>query len=61
MKIKALKSFAGIVSMHRGEIKDVVEDIAAELIACGYAVKSEQKKSASGKGGKSDENKRDQS
>lgn len=61
MMIKALKSFAGIVSMHKDEAKEIEDSIAAELVACGYAVESKSKKSAAGKGGKSDENKQNKS
>lgn len=40
MKVKALKSFAGVVSMHANEIKNIAnESIAKSLIACGYAEK----------------------
>lgn len=38
MKIKALVSFAGAVSMAEGEIRDVADErLAASLIACRYA------------------------
>ncbi len=37
MKVKAKKSFAGIVSMYGGEIKEIADEkIAEELITCGY-------------------------
>ena len=37
MKVKAKKSFAGIVTMHGGETKEIAnEPIAESLIACGY-------------------------
>ena len=36
MKIKAVTNFAGIVTMHRGEVKDVKDEIATDLVKCGY-------------------------
>lgn len=39
MKIKALVSFAGAVSMRLGEIKEIGDDTAADLISAGYAEK----------------------
>lgn len=37
MKVKATVSFAGAaVSMFPGEIRDIPEEAAAELIGCGY-------------------------
>lgn len=44
MKIKALKSFVGVVTMATGEIKDVQTVYANDLIHAGYAV--EVKKAA---------------
>lgn len=44
MKIKALKSFVGVVTMTAGEIKDVQTVYANDLIHAGYAV--EVKKAA---------------
>lgn len=38
MKIKALTSFAGLATMAMGEIKEVEDGIAKDLIAAGYAV-----------------------
>lgn len=38
MKIKALVSFAGAVSMAKGETRDVADErLAASLITCRYA------------------------
>ena len=51
MKIKALVSFAGIVTMGRGEIRNVPDDIAKDLIQAKHAEKVTSKKS-----GESDEN-----
>ena len=59
MKIKALTSFAGAVSMHLGEVKEIDDSNAAALISCGYAEAVEDAKPTKGKGVKSDENKRD--
>lgn len=37
MKVKATTSFAGAeISMFRGEVRDVPDDIAAPLLECGY-------------------------
>ena len=37
MKVKATVSFAGAaVSMFPGEVRDIPEEAAAELIGCGY-------------------------
>ncbi|MCL2045737.1 MAG: hypothetical protein FWG88_05070 [Oscillospiraceae bacterium] len=38
MKIKAVKSFTGKVTMMQDEIRDVREEIALDLINSGYAV-----------------------
>lgn len=36
-KVKALKSFAGIVSMHTGEVKDIDDsNIVNDLVSAGY-------------------------
>ena len=38
MKIKAVCSFAGTLSMAKGEIKDCEDvDVVNDLLACGYA------------------------
>lgn len=47
MKIKALVSFAGAFSMHKGEVKECNDnDILQDLLSCGYIeeVKSNKKK-----------------
>jgi len=36
MKVIATLSFAGVVTMYKGECKDIPEDTAADLIKCGY-------------------------
>ena len=43
MKIKALKSFCGTVTMGIGEVKDVDEKTALGLIGVGYAEPVEDK------------------
>ncbi|MCM1055945.1 MAG: hypothetical protein NC394_10545 [Bacteroides sp.] len=43
MKIKALKSFCGTVTMGIGEIKDVEDGVAFGLIGAGYAETAEEK------------------
>ena len=47
MLIKAKVSFAGIVTMSKGETRDVNEDVAADLLRAGYVaeVKSGKAKS----------------
>lgn len=42
MKIKALVSFAGSATMAVGEIKDVPDEIAADVIRCGFAAPAEE-------------------
>ncbi len=47
MKIKALVSFAGAFSMHKGEVKECNDkDILNDLLSCGYVeeVKTNKKK-----------------
>ena len=39
MKIKALISFAGTISMRQNETRDVSDDVAKDLIRAGYAEK----------------------
>jgi len=42
MLIKALRSFGGVVSMAAGEVKDVAEEIAKDLIRAGHAERDAQ-------------------
>ena len=42
MKIKALVSFAGAVTMNVGEVREVDEKLAASLISCGYSERAEE-------------------
>lgn len=39
MVIKALKSFAGVVTMRRNETKEVDDDVATKLVNGGFAEK----------------------
>ena len=36
MKVKALTNFAGIETMHCGEVKNINDEVASDLIKCGY-------------------------
>lgn len=49
MKIKALKSFAGKYTMAMGEVANVPDPIAKDLIKCKYAEKAERNKNEQGK------------
>lgn len=46
MKVKALKSFCGTVTMGIGDVKDVEEKMALGLIGAGYAQLVEEKATA---------------
>lgn len=48
MKIKALKSFCGTVTMGVGDVKDIEDGMASGLIGAGYAIAcpDEEKKAA---------------
>lgn len=47
MLVKALKSFAGIVSMYTGETREIAEDeIAKDLLKAGYIKEIEEAKVA---------------
>lgn len=53
MLIKAKVSFAGIVTMSKGETREVCEEVAADLLRAGYAVevkagKAKNKKAVTG-------------
>ena len=37
MLVKAKVSFAGLVTMSKGEIREVCEEVAADLLRAGYA------------------------
>lgn len=43
MRVRAAVSFAGAVSMHSGEVRDVSEGyVLDDLIACGYVEPAEE-------------------
>lgn len=42
MRIRAVKSFAGAVTMAVDEVRDVCDTMADDLIRCGYAVPEEK-------------------
>lgn len=55
MRVKALKSFSGAVSMYEGEVRDIEDkDILDDLTAAGYIEPDAPKRSV-----KSNESKRD--
>lgn len=44
MKVKAIKSFVGLVSMNIGEIKDIQSnEVVNDLVKAGYVKKVEEK------------------
>lgn len=43
MKVEALTSFAGKVSMHKGEVKDIDDALASSLLKAKYVKKIETK------------------
>lgn len=56
MLIKAKVSFAGLVTMSKGETREVSEEVAADLLRAGYAVEVKSPKLAKNKkAGVSDE------
>lgn len=44
MKVKALRSFAGAVSMYEGEVREIRDIWAADLIAAGHVKAVEEPK-----------------
>ena len=49
-KVKALVSFAGIVTMGKGETKDIDnENIVNDLVSAGYVETMEEKKATKGR------------
>ena len=54
MKVKALTNFAGIEAMHRGETKNINDEVAADLIKCGYVEAAEEPASQPPAGGTDD-------
>lgn len=56
MKVKALKTFSGAVSMYEGEVREIIDDyILADLTRAGYIEPDAPKRSV-----KKNEGKRDQ-
>lgn len=54
MKVKALKSFSGVISMYAGEVRDIrTQEILDDLTAAGYI------ESVAPRRGTKDEGKRD--
>ena len=57
-KIKALKSFAGTITMAKGEVRDYDDKVVvADLVEAGYVEVVDKKPAV--KGGKKNESKRD--
>lgn len=48
MKVKALKTFCGVVNMTRGEVRDIPDSEAVNLVKVGYVqdLEEKQKKAA---------------
>lgn len=45
MKVKAIRSFAGKISMYAGEIREIVDEkIAKDLLAAGHVVEEKAEK-----------------
>lgn len=45
MKVKAIRSFAGKISMYAGEIREIVDEkIAKDLLAAGHVVEEKDEK-----------------
>lgn len=52
MKVKALIPFAGIVTMGTGEVKQIPDDVARDLLSCGYVEAVEEEAGEDKKRGK---------
>ena len=51
MKVKALKSFSGVVSMYAGEVRDIkVQTVLDDLTAAGYVEPVAPRRSARDEG-----------
>lgn len=51
MKVKALKSFSGAISMYAGEVRDIrSEDVLKDLTAAGYIEPVTAKRGAKNEG-----------
>lgn len=55
MKVKAIKSFAGIVTMGVGEVREVDGEIAKDLLRAGYIEEVEKPAKATKKGAKNED------
>lgn len=55
MLIKARVSFAGLVTMSKGETREVCEEVGSDLLRAGYAVKVKAGKAKSKKAVTDDE------
>lgn len=49
MKYEAQVSFAGQVTMRRGEIRELSRSLAAPLVKCGYLKEKRERKTVSAK------------
>ena len=54
MKVKALTNFAGIETMHCDEVKNINDEVASDLINCGYVEAVEEPVSQPPAGGAED-------
>lgn len=44
MKVKALKTFCGVITMYKGEERDCVDSpVLRDLLKCGYVEKVQEK------------------
>ena len=55
MKVKAIKSFAGVVTMGTGEEREVDSVVAKDLLRAGYVVEVEKPAKATKKGAKNED------
>ena len=47
MKIKATTSFAGVISMHKGQVLDCSDNaVVQDLLRCGYVKEVNQRKAS---------------
>ena len=53
--VQALMSFAGIVNMSKGQVKDIPDDLTKDLLKGGLVKEEKPKKPQGQKGGKADE------
>lgn len=58
MRVKALISFAGKLSMYKGQVAELQDgEVLNDLLSCGYVEEIEEPKPARKKAGKKDESK----